>query len=181
MHRGPARPGQKVLEISSRSGETMGKRLSAMYLPARGYADVPVESVYQGGKDHGRGPSPAIAAMRSGFAAKQREKARAFVQGAGIEAFHVGGHRFDASTGTAAYDYLWARSAVRALGGPAAAAKALSAYDGFSDVFDRPGKSMACQAQAAAVLRIALNEAKRDGPLSAGRDALPDVLRDPER
>lgn len=141
-----------------------------------------MESVYQDGKDYGRGLSARITTLTNGFQAKKANKARAFVQGAeNLKGFHVSKEYFDKSTGTAAYDYLWARSAVAALGGPEAASKSLAAYDGFSDMFDRPGRSMACQAQAAAVLKTALSEAAREKPLAADRNALPEVLTDPDK
>ena len=48
-------------------------------------------------------------------------------------------------------------------------------------MFDRPGRSMACQAHAAAVLTVALSEAGRDRPLTNAPADKPAVLKAPDK
>lgn len=139
-------PRGRILEISSRSPEDLGRQLSAMNLRA---ADDPqrrsVEAVYQAAKTYGAG-GPATPA-RSGYEAKRidRERRR---QGP-LTGFQHAGRRWTLDTGTAFYDWLWARSALAAYGPKII--ERLQEYDGFTDQFHRAG-ARACQAKTAAIV-----------------------------
>ena len=140
------RPRGRILEVSSRSPDELGRQLSAMNLRA---ADDPlrrtVEAVYQAAKTYGAG-GPATPA-RSGYEAKRidRERRR---QGP-LTGFEYAGRRWALETGTAFYDWLWARSALAAYGPKII--ERLQEYDGFTDQFHRPG-AKACQAKTAAMV-----------------------------
>ncbi|MDE0456104.1 MAG: hypothetical protein OXI15_02315 [Chromatiales bacterium] len=140
------RPRGRILEVSTRSPDNLGRQLSAMNLRA---ADDPqrrpVEAVYQAAKIYGAG-GPATPA-RSGYEAKRidRERRR---QGP-LAGFEHAGRRWPLDTGTAFYDWLWARSAL-ACYGPKIIER-LQEYDGFTDQFHRPG-AKACQAKTAAIV-----------------------------
>ena len=140
-------PGARVLEISTRSSEGLGRRLSAMNLQAASGRGT-VEAIYQGSKDFGDGPNPEIAAAPNGFAAKALARARA--SGKRLIGFRLAGRDWPASTGTAAYDWLWCSAALAELGGDALAD--LGRWDGFTDMFWRSGGVTACQARSAAIL-----------------------------
>ena len=140
------RPRGRILEVSSRSPDELGRHLSAMNLRA---ADDPlrrtVEAVYQAAKTYGAG-GPATPA-RTGYEAKRidRERRR---QGP-LTGFEHAGRRWALETGTAFYDWLWARSALADYGPKII--ERLQEYDGFTDQFHRPG-AKACQAKTAAIV-----------------------------
>lgn len=140
----------RVLEISSRSDAPLGRSLSAMRLRAADTDDdrgLPVESVYQAAKCYGdRGPDEHP--RPNGFDAKRRDRER---RGSGpLTGFEHAGTFWPAASGSAFYDRLW----IKAAGASAAAhpTRSLHGYAAFSDQFHRPGRSVACQARAAAML-----------------------------
>ncbi len=138
---------RRTLEISSRSADRLGRDLSAMNLPA---ADDPhgrpVEAVYQAAKCYGDG-GPDTHLSQSGYEAKRRDRERRR-QGP-LAGFRHEGRQWPAETGSAFYDWLWTRSALRQCGH--GVIERLRRYDGFTDQFHRPG-AVACQAKAAAIV-----------------------------
>ena len=140
------RPRGRILEVSSRSPDSLGRQLSAMNLRA---ADDPqrrpVEAVYQAAKIYGAG-GPATPA-RSGYEAKRIDRERR--RHGPLAGFEHAGRRWPLDTGTAFYDWLWARSALAAYGPKII--ERLQEYDGFTDQFHRPG-ARACQAKTAAIV-----------------------------
>ena len=139
--------GLRVLEISSRSDEALGRNLSAMRLRAGG-ADgdrgLPVESVYQAAKCYGHG-GPDEPPVPNGFDAKRRDRER---RAAGpLTGFQHAGTFWPAASGSAFYDRLWIQAATAA-----GATRDIRGYAAYSDQFHRPGRSVACQARAAAML-----------------------------
>ena len=133
--------GTRVLEISSRSGQALGRSLSAMNLrdPDTG---KPVEAVYQAAKCYGSG-GPAGHVLSNGYDAKREDAVRR--RGGELRGFEHGGQFWPASTGTRFYDRLWMRAAV-------AHGIGSVGYDAFSDMFHGP-RSMACQARSMAMLQ----------------------------
>lgn len=156
-HERAGAPGNlRVLEISSRSDEEIGRSLSAMRLPAARSDDerrLPVESIYQAAKCYGeQGPGEALS---NGFNAKRHDRERR--RAGGLTGFEHGGTFWPTGSGSAFYDQLWIKAA--ADGGNELTGR-LEGYDGFSDQFHRPGQSVACQARAAAIL-VGLERAGR--------------------
>ena len=150
-HHDPAGPpaNLRVLEISSRGEEPLGRSLSAMRLRAdntdsdRG---LPVESVYQAAKCYRQG-GPDEAPPTNGFDAKRRDRDRR--AGGALAGFEHAGTFWPAASGSAFYDRLWIKAAEAA--GAERPSLNLHRYDGFSDQFHRPRQSVACQARAAAM------------------------------
>ncbi len=138
---------RRTLEISSRSSDRLGRDLSAMNLPA---ADDlhgrSVESVYQAAKCYGDG-GPDTQLHRSGYEAKRRDRERRR-QGP-LAGFRHEGRQWPPETGSAFYDWLWTRSALRHCGH--GVVERLQRYDGFTDQFHRPA-ALACQAKTAAIV-----------------------------
>ena len=160
--KGPA-PQGRVLEISTRSADADGRRMSAMNLRVAGEAggEVALESAYQAAKDFGAGPDTRIETL-DGFEAKRRSKQRAArMAGAGCElaGFTRNGVHWPASTGTAFYDRLWLEGALDAYGDRLG--EVLRPCLGFSDCFFRPGPARACQAAAAATAAVLLEKLDR--------------------
>ena len=133
----------RVLEISSRSDQPLGRRLSAMFLkdPETG---KPVESVYQAAKCYGAEGGPAGHVLDNGFDAKRFDRERS--RGARLRGFQHGEMFWPASTGTQFYDRLWMQSA-------RAADVGRVDYDAFTDVFHRRGQTFACQARSMAMMQ----------------------------
>ncbi len=143
-HRDPAGPAPRlrVLEISSRSDAALGKQLSAMRLRDPESGNI-VEAVYQAAKCYGGGGPAAV--RSNGWDAKKADKVRR--NEGPLRGFQHGQRFWGTHTGTAFYDWLWIRAA------RAAGVGAQNAYDAYSDRFHQPGRSMACQAQAMAMLQ----------------------------
>ncbi len=136
-----------TLEISSRSSDSLGRDLSAMNLPAAGdLHGRPVEAVYQAAKCYGDG-GPDTQLSQSGYEAKRRDRERRR-QGP-LAGFRHEGRQWPPETGSAFYDWLWTRSALRHCGH--GVVERLQRYEGFTDQFHRPG-AFACQAKAAAIV-----------------------------
>ncbi len=149
----------RVLEISSRGDEPLGRSLSAMRLRAADTDDnrgLPIGSIYQAAKCYGdRGPDPSP--LPNGFDAKRRDRERG---AAGpLNGFEHNGTFWPAASGSAFYDRLWIKAAGAAGAHPT---QNLHGYAAFSDQFHRPGQSVACQARAAAML-VGLDRAGRLG------------------
>ena len=138
---------RRTLEISSRSSDRLGRDLSAMNLPATGDPHGrPVEAVYQAAKCYGDdGPDTRLS--RSGYEAKRHDRERRR-QGP-LAGFRHEGRQWPPETGSAFYDWLWTRSALRCCGH--GVVERLQRYDGFTDQFHRP-RAVACQAKTAAIV-----------------------------
>jgi hypothetical protein len=137
-----------VLEVSTKSEEKIGVRLSAFSLKVTtpdGFS-VPLESAYQGSKvfEHG-GPFTDLffAEPRD---AKQDERLR--THGA-LKCFKFGDAEWELEPKTAFYDWLY----LFALKDHAEfLQQRLYDYDGFSDIEFNPKKSFSCQARTCAML-----------------------------
>ena len=154
--------GTRLLEISGRSDQELGKRLSAMRLPPASGTSGTVEAAYQGAKDFGHGPSKAIRGARTGYDAKRESRTREAAAEQPLQGFEHEGTKWPAEGGTDFYDWLWSTSALvheKDVG------RKLEAYDGFTDQFHRPARAgdppRACQAKAAATLVSLLREERK--------------------
>ena len=134
-------PGKRILEISSRSSEQLGRGLSAMNLRDAA-TGKPVEAIYQAAKCYGGG-GPAETIRSNGFEAKRDDGVRR--RAGALRGFEHEGVFWPTSTGTQFYDRLWMRAAL-------AHGVQDVAYDGYSDMFFSP-RAMACQARSMAMLQ----------------------------
>lgn len=138
-------PGDKVLEISSKSPDGLGVALSAFNLTLElGGRAIPVECAFQGSKAfEGGGPYAGLLEASPRDAkrdARLRESGR-------LVAFELDGERYPLEPRDAFYNWLWI-SALRQHGD---LAEAVVAYDAFTDVEFNPRRSINCQAIAAAM------------------------------
>ena len=148
----------------------LGCQLSAMRLLDAASHSTVVETMYQASKDFGEGPSAEIGQAPNGFKAKELSKARA--AGRRLMGFHLAGREWPASTGTAAYDWLWCTAVMTFLGEDAL--PELGRWDGFTDMFWHEGALTACQARSAAILVSLLRNT--DG----GDAAMPPEMWEPD-
>lgn len=155
-------PEKKVLEISSKSSEDLGVKLSAFnltkFVPSLGKS-VPVECVYQGSKVFAVGGPYTDLYTATSRAAKGDDRLR---QSGELRRFSFEGKEFPLKAGSAFYDWLY----INALMEHPELSEPLLGYDGFTDIEFNPNKGVACQANAAA-LYVSL---RRQGLLEQCRD-----------
>jgi hypothetical protein len=133
---------ERILEISSKSEERVGRRLSAfsLMLSISG-TEFPLESVYQGSKVfENKGPFPDI------FSYEPRE-AKKYIREADrgrLIAFELEGQRYPLSPKSAFYDWLY----IRALATHVDWINDNVSYDAYTDIEFNPEKQVNCQARA---------------------------------
>ena len=145
-------PEKKVLEISSKSFEELGIRLSAFnlkkYVPELGQS-VPVECIFQGSKVFTAGGP--FTDLYTGTSRAAKGDGRLTSSGT-LTGFRFDGRDFPLRPLTAFYDWLY----ISALMEHPELVEQLLVYDAFTDIEFNPNRSLNCQARAAA-LCVALN------------------------
>lgn len=140
-------PEYQVLEISSKSLQETGARLSAFclpkYVPSLGRS-VPLECVFQGGKVFAVGGPYTDLYTATPRDAKRDPRLR---ESGGLKSFFFEGATFPLVPTTAFYDWLY----INALLENKELSEKILAYDAFTDIEFHPEKSRNCQARAAAV------------------------------
>ncbi|TPN69027.1 hypothetical protein FJ986_06695 [Mesorhizobium sp. B1-1-1] len=148
LHRAAGNAGLgKVLEISTKSEDEIGRRLSAFNLKYRlEEKTIPLECIYQGSKVFAdAGPFDDL------FNLTAREcKADPRLRSSGeIVYFLLEGDRYDSKPANAFYDWIYIRCLNQH---EDFLRRRLSEYEGFSDIEFNPERSINCQARALAVL-----------------------------
>lgn len=135
-----------LLEVSTKSEEKLGQRLSAFNLKiATALGEISIESAYQGSKVFkDGGPYTDIYKMDS-WAAKKDERLKNSGPLIGFEYF---GQKWPLIPKTAFYDWLY----LSALEPHQEFLKRLFNYQGFTDIEFNPEKSINCQARTCALL-----------------------------
>lgn len=155
-------PDRKLLEISSKSLQELGARLSAFHLckevPSLGKS-VPVECVFQGGKIFSDGGPFTDLYLAQPRDAKRDPRLKT---SGSLRGFCFEGETMPLSPRTAFYDWLY----INALLENPEYARQLTDYDAFTDIEFNPDKSINCQAYSAALF-VALS---RQGLLDHCRD-----------
>lgn len=133
---------ERILEISSKSEEKIGRRLSAFSLKVEiDGAEFPLESVYQGSKVFETcGPSHEI------FDSEPRE-AKRYVRALDcgrLVGFELEGRRYPLVPKNAFYDWLY----IRALAKHVDWINKNVSYDAYTDIEFNPEKQVNCQARA---------------------------------
>lgn len=135
-----------LLEVSTKSEERLGQRLSAFNLKvSTEIGEISIESAYQGSKVFKQGgPYTDIYRMDS-WSAKKDERLRSSGALVGFDFF---GQKWPLIPKTAFYDWLY----LSALEPHQEFLKRLFLYDGFTDIEFNPEKSINCQARTCALL-----------------------------
>ena len=156
-------PSAKILEISSKSLQPLGVRLSAFNLkfPCGG-AECSVESVFQASKvfDGGVGPSPELYSHDSREVRHHVQEASA---GHRLLAFEFEGIRWELEPKTAFFYQLY----IKALLANPELATALLEFDAFTDIEFNPNRQTNCQAAAAAFYVSLCRTGKLDEAMSS--------------
>jgi hypothetical protein len=149
-----------LLEVSTKSEEKLGQRLSAFNLKiATEIGAITIESAYQGSKVFKDGGPYTDLYKTDSWSAKKDERLKTSGQLIGFDFF---GQKWPLIPKTAFYDWLY----LSALEPHQDFLKRLFAYDGFTDIEFNPEKSINCQARTCALLVSLLK-----------LDALSDALR----
>jgi len=143
LHAAAKRSGiERILEISTKSDEKLGQRLSAFSLKVEiEGTEYSLESVYQGSKVFDRcGPSPEI------FDYEPREAKRHVraLDCGKLIGFELEGRRYPLIPKNAFYDWLY----IRALAKHVDWIKENVSYDAYTDIEFNPEKQVNCQARA---------------------------------
>lgn len=135
-----------LLEVSTKSEELLGQRLSAFNLKIRTeVGEISIESAYQGSKVFKQGgPYTDIYRMDS-WGAKKDERLKNSGPLVGFDFF---GQKWPLVPKTAFYDWLY----ISALEPHQEFLKRLFQYGGFTDIEFNPEKSINCQARTCALL-----------------------------
>jgi len=154
-----------VLEVSTKSAEKLGQRLSAFNLKveAPGVGPVPIECVFQGAKVFETGGPYRDLYTVSPWEAKRDVRLK---ESGALTAFEYDGLRFPLEPRTAFYDWLY----LSALYPHREWLKRLSAYAGFTDIEFNPQKSINCQARSCALF-VALMQSDLLDQAMASSDA----------
>jgi hypothetical protein len=157
-----ARGIERILEISSKSEEELGVRLSAFNLMLKTASGLKasVEVLFQGSKVFSRGGPFTDIYRKTSREAKKDERLR---ESGHLIAFRYDNRDWPLNPQTVFYDWLYL-SALRQ--NPSLSEKLLE-YDGFSDIEFNPEKSMNCQAASAALYKSLVDRELIDVALSS--------------
>lgn len=135
-----------VLEISSKSENPLGNRLSAfnLKLQLQDGRQVSVENAYQAGKTFEKGGPFLDLLCKSARDAKQDCR---LTSSGNLLAFELDDEKWPLIPVTAFYDWLY----LSALRQAPSLSQQLAAFDGFTDIEFNPERSLNCQAASAAL------------------------------
>ena len=140
----------KPLEISTKSMENIGTKLSAFNLKINNYA---LENIFQSSKVFEKGGPYLDLLDRLPKEAKRDERLR----NSGIlKAFRYQNEEFPLIPQTVFYDFIYIAAVKNSF--TANEIKEISGYDYFTDIEFNPAKSINTQARAAAMIRLLLDE-----------------------
>ena len=153
---------RRILEISSKSEDEIGVRLSAFNLRVQltNVVSASVEALFQGSKVFSNGGPFTDIYLKDSREAKKDERLRASGQ---LIGFRCDNRDWPLYPQTVFYDWLYL-SALRQ--NSALAAKVLE-YDGFSDIEFNPQKSINCQAASAALYKALVGRGLFDVAMSS--------------
>ena len=159
---------ERILEVSTKSPEQLGVRLSAFNLAVEVDGEpspVLLEAAFQGSKVfETQGPFTHLYGVQDGRAVKRFMKELPEDR---LVGFQLSGHDWSLSPKTALYDWLYLNGLRRLINEDERVADVLSNYEAFTDIEFNPAKSINCQARSCALYLSLL----RNGTLN---DALSD-------
>lgn len=155
----------RVLEISSKSENPLGVKLSAFNLPFEfpGGSRTTVENVFQSGKVFRNG-GPFLDLLTK--TAREAKKDPRLSSSGDLISFRLANDNWPTRPLTAFYDWVY----LSALRQSPALAEQLLEYDGFTDIEFNPERSLNCQA-ASAALFVALSKRGELSATTESRDA----------
>jgi len=156
-----------LLEISTKSDELAGQRLSAFYLKIHSeIGEIPMECAYQGGKVFEKGGPYTDLYTVDPREAKRDTRLR---NSGRLVRFEFGGHKFPLQPPTVFYDWLYMCAIYPHRGWLIDRLTHKVCYAGFTDIEFNPRRSINCQARSCALFIVLM----QDGLLD-------DAVRSPE-
>lgn len=153
-----------LLEISTKSGHDLGKRLSAFNLKIETRTGpISVEAAYQGSKVFSQGGPYQDIYEKSALEAKKDVRIKT---SGDLTHFDYFGERWELHATTAFYDWLY----ITALKPNSEYLKELTVFKGYTDIEFNPKKSINCQARACALCVSLLELNKLDDALRSQQD-----------
>jgi len=161
-----------LLEVSTKSDEKIGQRLSAFNLKIQTeIGEVSIESAYQGSKVFKAGGPYTDIYSKDSRSAKKDERLQ---KSGALVGFNFFGQRWPLVPKTAFYDWLY----LSALVPHQEFLKCLFNYTGFTDIEFNPEKSINCQARTCALLVSLLKLNALDDALRSQSDFIAMVASD---
>lgn len=174
LHKAAEKKGfSPLLEISTKSEETLGQRLSAFNLKIEtDVGEISLEAAYQGSKVFESGGPYTDIYRKDGRSAKKDIRVRTSGE---LVCFKFFEDEWPLEPKTAFYDWLY----ITALKPYQEFLKRLFDYKGFTDIEFNPGKSINCQARACALLVSLLKFDLLNEALLSQRDFIDITSSDP--
>lgn len=161
-----------LLEVSTKSEEMLGQRLSAFSLKLEtDIGEISIEAAYQGSKVFERGGPYTDIYGKDGWGAKKDPRVR---ESGRLISFNYFGQEWPLIPKTAFYDWLY----LSALRPHQEFLKRLYEYKGFTDIEFNPQKSINCQARTCALLVSLLKLNSLDEALRSQRDFIEMISSD---
>lgn len=135
-----------IIEISSKSPDPMGVKLSAfnLLLETKGYGCITVESAFQGSKKFSNGGPYIDFYGKNGRSIKKDSRLK---ESGRLVSFEFEGVSWQLEPVTAFYDWLY----IKALSNNLYLGEYINQFDGFTDIEFNPKKSINCQAKSCAL------------------------------
>ena len=136
-----------ILEVSSKSSELLGQRLSAFSLKINtlNYADITIECAFQGSKVFENNIQYIDIYSKTSIEAKKDPRIR---NSGKLIGFNFMGDKWELEPKSAFYDWIY----IKALYPHKDFLKKLYQYQGFTDIEFNPNKSINCQARTCAII-----------------------------
>lgn len=136
-----------LLEVSTKSEELLGQRLSAFNLKifTQEFGEISIECAFQGSKVFENGLQFQDLYLKESLESKKDERLK---QSGELIAFDFMGERWPLEPKSAFYDWLY----IKALYPHKDFLKKLYNYQGFTDIEFNPNKSFSCQARTCAIM-----------------------------
>lgn len=137
---------KKSLEISTKSDNELGRKLSAFNLKLNG---IPIENIFQSSKVYEMG-GPYVDLL--GIEPKNAKRDIRHKTSGKLIAFNFNGYNWSIDPKTLFYDYIFIKAAIQSI--PKEDIDRLDIYDWFTDIEFNPNKSINCQARSVAILKL---------------------------
>ena len=142
-----------ILEVSTKSSETLGQRLSAfnLMLETKSFGAISIESAFQGSKVFENGGPYSDIYEKDSLSAKRDERIK---NSGSLKYFEFENQKWELEPKSAFYDWIY----IKALYPHMEYIKDnLTKYDAFSDIEFNPKKSINCQARTCAIMVSLIN------------------------
>ncbi|MBD5093873.1 MAG: hypothetical protein HDT27_04570 [Subdoligranulum sp.] len=143
-------PAARPLEISTKSREALGQKLSAFHLRLGGHT---LENIFQSAKVFEQGGPYLDLLCVPPREAKHDERLKT---SGPLKAFYYQGETFPLIPRTVFYDYIYIAAVKESLAPEEISA--IAGYDHFTDIEFNPAKSINTQARTAAIIKLLLEE-----------------------